>query len=151
MNAMFKTQNQEPDTTVLYCPKSGVRIAPADAALPPDSTPVAVAVFDDGTTVPIFSNSVLGRDPGPSSIANVDHYQRLRIADASRQISRTHLMFEVVGWKLAVIDLGSSNGTVVESADGSWDKLVPGLRHWVSNGQRIRLGSRELTLHRTTH
>lgn len=147
---MFKTQNEAPDTTVLYCPKSGVRIAPSNAATPPEATPVAVAVFDDGTTVPIFTRSILGREPDELPGAEPNSVQRLKIADASTQISRTHLLFDVVDWKLAVVDLGSTNGTLVESTDGEWDKLVPGLRCWISSGQRIRLGTRELTVHRTT-
>ena len=148
---MFELHTNAPERQALYCPKSGTRIAPDLGSSPPPGTAVAVAVFDDGRTIPIAASSIIGREPELSQhLIDLRAGGQLIAMEAQGQtISRAHLLLEVVGWNVAVVDLGSSNGTAVSTSDGTWQRVVPGLQCWLEDDQQVMIGSRTFSIHRT--
>ena len=148
---MFELHTAPTPRTALYCPHSGERIAPSDGSHPETGTTVAVVVFDDGSTFPIFGNTVVGRDPsrGVDMVDASKGGQLIEVSDPTQKISRCHLLLEVVDWQVAAIDVGSSNGTMVTNEIGSWQRIIPGLRCWLSDGQGIMVGNRTFTVHLT--
>ncbi len=132
----------------LYCRRTGRRLAPDDGRTPGVGDDVAIVVVDDGTTVPIDGDVVIGRDPAADRRVAAGTAVALELVDPERQVSRCHLLLRVRAWSVEVIDLGSSNGTALGEDDGSWTALVPGLGHEVPDGRPIRLGRRTLTVHR---
>lgn len=69
-------------------------------------------VLPSGSIVPVLDGLTVGRRPispdgGPTAVL------------ASDEVSATHARFTLQGEKLLVSDLGSTNGTVIVSSDGS--------------------------------
>lgn len=148
---MTLDHDHHPMNEALYCRSTGRRLAPAHGLEPTSGAPIAVAVLDDGTSLPLFGDAVLGRSP------DLDHRVRQGVADAltitdpRRQLSRCHALLRVDRWRVETIDLGSRNGTAVMAADGEWERLLPGIGTPVRDGQQIRLASRILTIFHLQH
>jgi len=130
----------------LYCSRSGVRLSPEAGARRPNDTPVAVIVCDDGVTVPVFGDTMIGREPDHDHRVTSGEWASIRLTDPDAQLSRSHLLIRVKEWNLELIDLGSTNGTLTETPDG-WQRLLPGRPQPVRDGQRFRLGNRTLSIH----
>jgi len=77
--------------------------------------------------------TLLGRAPRGSA----DHV--LTLDDES--ISRTHVALDVTEGAVAATDLGSTNGTVVRRRDGALERLVPGVRAELGEGDELNVGS----------
>lgn len=133
----------------LYCPQTGRRLAPERGMAPPAGTTIAVLVFEDGSTVSVNRHAVLGRAPEPQRSVATDACDGVIVEDASGATSRSHLLLRLNNWDLEAIDLASQNGTLVLGDDGQWLRLTPGLAHRVTDGQRLRIGSRTIAVHYT--
>ena len=76
--------------------------------------PLGVLHLSTGDMVPLDRDVVLGR--APSAAPDADPHARphlVQLSSPGNDISRTHLRVDLEGWHVQVIDLGSTNGTIV--------------------------------------
>ncbi|MGH3209363.1 MAG: FHA domain-containing protein [Trebonia sp.] len=105
--------------------------------------PLGVLVFDDGTRFPLDGDYVLGREPAFDSDVIDGRSRPLRINDPNGTVSRLHLRISLVGWQVEVSDLGSANGSVLQSSDGE-RTLPPHEPTTIEPGARIGIGHRSM-------
>jgi pSer/pThr/pTyr-binding forkhead associated (FHA) protein len=70
----------------------------------------------------------------------------MALDDPDKSISKTHLEFGLSGGQLWVVDIGSTNGTRVFSADGGVTNLRPSRRCVVHAGETVQFGDRYFTV-----
>ncbi len=133
----------------LYCPQTGRRLAPERGMAPPEGTAIAVVVFEDGETISVHKDVLLGRSPELDPAVVAGDRDAVTIVDPTKATSRSHLLLRQHNWDLHAVDLGSRNGTLVLSENGEWLRLTPGLAHPIADGQRLRIGSRTVAVHYT--
>lgn len=102
---------------------------------------LGVLLFDDGTRFPLDGDYVIGREPAFDSDVLDGRARPLRISDPNGTVSRLHLRISLVGWRVEVSDLGSANGSVLQSSEGE-RKLVPYASTAIEPGARIGIGHR---------
>jgi hypothetical protein len=105
--------------------------------------PLGVLVFDDGTRVPLDGDYVLGREPVFDSDVIDGRARPLRINDPNGTVSRLHLRISLTGWQAEISDLGSANGSVLQSSDGE-RTLAPFQPAIIEPGVRIGIGHRSM-------
>ena len=139
-----------PASTGVSAPTS----APTVSERPQISSPVERAVpgaeflFDDGLTLAIRGNGLLGRAPEAQPGETVQHLYS--ITDPARQLSKTHLAFGIDAHGVWLMDRGSSNGTYVSIGSGGAFALEPGKPHRVSPGSVVEIGDRTFTVRYTS-
>ena len=101
---------------------------------------LAVARFDDETSVDLCETKVFGRQPdGDRARLMLPH--QLVAMKAPASVSRTHLVISASGWALTVTDCHSSGGTVLSPAEQSDPKqLEAWIPHELSVGDVLHLG-----------
>lgn len=107
---------------------------------------VFVLSLDDGKSVTVSGEGLIGRRPQPRPGEQVAHL--VAVDDPGRSLSRTHAAFGIDGEDLWVEDRGSANGTVVVGPAGETTRALPGKRVLVPADGRIGLGERTVTVHR---
>lgn len=148
---MTLDHDPHPMSEALYCRSTGRRLAPDQGLEPARGAPIAVAVLDDGESVPLFGDAVLGRSPELDARVRNGSAAPIAISDPSAQLSRCHVLLRADRWEVEVIDLGSRNGTALLAADGGWDRIMPGIGTALVDGQQIRLASRVITIYHLQH
>lgn len=116
---------------------------------PTDSTSVAghVLILDDGGTLALTADLLLGREPDTHAAVVSGTSRGLLIVDETNAVSRHHLAITTGADGVHVTDLGSSNGTmVVNGATGTSAPLVPERATRLSIGDRVHLGARSFQL-----
>lgn len=100
---------------------------------------VVVGGADDGKTFKIEKESVLvGRtDPHKGIFPEVD----LTMADPETQVSRQHASIFKQGERFLIEDLGSVNGTIINSVNGGSIRLITHTPRVLSNADEIRVGT----------
>jgi hypothetical protein len=107
--------------------------------------PLGVLVLDDGTTLQLDTDYVLGRDPVMDADVAAGRARPLRIVDPAGTISRLHLRVALVGWRVHVVDLGSANGSVVHYPGNPQPlRLTPHQAVEIQPGTMIDVGRRQL-------
>ncbi len=107
--------------------------------------PLGVLVLDDGTTLQLDTDYVLGRDPVMDADVQAGRARPLRIVDPAGTISRLHLRIALVGWRVHVVDLGSANGSVVHHPGiPQPQRLTPHQAVEIQPGTMIDVGRRAL-------
>jgi pSer/pThr/pTyr-binding forkhead associated (FHA) protein len=86
----------------------------------------------DPEPVALDRSVVLGR--APSAQGDVD-----RIALHRPDISGNHLEVRLSGWQVLVVDLGSTNGTLVTTPDGCSSELAPHVPVEIHHGTEVVL------------
>lgn len=106
--------------------------APAAAAASgaPVTAPAPVAplnnprlVLPDGTVLPLAGGLIVGRDPQEQEGYGVR--ARATLHDVERSVSKTHAILGISDGRVWVIDLNSTNGTVLIAADGTETLCTP--------------------------
>lgn len=105
--------------------------------------PLGEIALDDGTRVTLDRNYVLGREPTLDGDVLAGLAWPLRINDPDGTVSRLHLKVSLVGWQVEVSDLGSANGSVVQSP-GEDRTLTPFEPTAIEPGTRIGIGNRSM-------
>ena len=105
--------------------------------------PLGVLVLDDGTRFTLDVDYVLGREPTFDSDVIDGRARPLRINDPNGTVSRLHLRISLVAWQVEVSDLGSANGSVVQSS-GAERPLAPFEPTIIEPGARIGIGHRSI-------
>lgn len=130
-----------------YCVICGRRMGVSQSLVLVDGPrpPLGVLLLDDGSTVPVRSDMVLGRSPEQSPLVTSGDARAIALSDSTQSISRIHLHVHLDEWEVLVSDLGSSNGSFAwDDATHSWQRLDPGVAITLENRHRLRLGEREV-------
>lgn len=143
----------------LFCPECGRRVS--DEGSPPrgaegvvDETaslqptqPASrpfVLVSTTGQRFEVTGRSLLGRNP--KAPPGADYESVLVVVDPGKTISKSHAELVVVAGELLVLDLGSGNGTVVETPGRAAARCAPGTPQPVPRGSRLVLGRQAITV-----
>jgi hypothetical protein len=105
--------------------------------------PLGVLVLDDGTRFPLDGDYVVGREPTFDSDVIDGRARPLRINDPNGTVSRLHLRIFLVGWQVEISDLGSANGSLLQSS-GAERSLAPFEPTVIEPGTRIGIGHRSM-------
>ena len=130
-----------------YCSACGIKMGVHRTLVAVDGErpPLGVLVFDDGVTISVNHDLVIGREPEVEDTVRGGAAQPVRVEDASQSVSRAHLRVELQEWDAYVVDLGSSNGTRVRRQEGEdWIELTPQDRQLIETGSVVMLGEREM-------
>lgn len=147
----------------IFCGECGfvVAAAPAVPPLPPTSQPSETEVIDrldqieedepdlrdgerfvlqfsTGESYAVFGSGLVGRSPKPEPGEYFD--QMVRIVDASRSVSKTHLEFGQEAGSFWVKDRFSGNGTIVREPESHPVRCRPEHRYRLVRGSRVDLG-----------
>ncbi|HRQ00964.1 MAG TPA: zinc ribbon domain-containing protein [Terrimesophilobacter sp.] len=112
---------------------------------PPIETPVSedepstfILQFSTGESVSVSGSGLIGRSPRaePGEFFDV----LVRVSDASRSVSKTHLEFGQEGGEFWIRDRFSGNGTVLRGPDSPVVHVVADRRYRVPRGSRVDVG-----------
>jgi hypothetical protein len=132
------------DPTAQVCRQCGIGLdRPPRSLKRRQRPPLGVLVLDDGTRVTLDVDYVLGREPAFDSDVIDGRARPLRINDPNGTVSRLHLRISLVGWQVEVSDLGSANGSVLQSSGTEWP-LAPFEPTVIEPGVRIGIGHRSM-------
>ncbi len=95
--------------------------------------------FDDGLVVELDRSLVIGRKPARRD-EDAEEFGLVTVPDEGKSLSRNHAKLVLTDWQIAVVDTGSTNGTVVEAPGEQPVRLRAGDPHIVSPGVRVVLG-----------
>jgi hypothetical protein len=133
------------DPRTLFCNLCGIRMAERTGVFVEGvRPPLGLLVFDNGATVSIDADYLLGREPETDERVRTGTLRPLLIIDESGGVSRHHAEIRLDGWDVLLLDIGSANGTLVAPAGASaWSSLVPGQPVRLTPGMAVRMGSRQ--------
>lgn len=124
--------------------------APASAPAPtptpvPVATPASVPMpaltllFSDGSAVPVRGLGYIGRAP---RLPEGEHPEAalISVPNGDRSVSRTHGRFGIVDGQAWFEDLGSGNGSALQTTDGRSGPMTPHQRFILAPGMVLQLG-----------
>jgi FHA domain len=133
------------DPRVAFCRLCGLRMNQTKVFSEGERPPLGFLVLDDGMTFILNDDLVFGRQPEGSPVVRRGATP-IRLADPDGNLSRAHAEFRLVDWDVAVVDLGSTNGTYVQPpGQHGWHRLTPQQLYVLAAGCDVRLGERMLT------
>ncbi|MFL6066004.1 MAG: RDD family protein [Friedmanniella sp.] len=118
---------------------SGPRTPRAARPTPTKADTRWVAVLDDGREVPVQGLVLLGRNPQPRP--GEEGAELIKLADESRTVSKSHLALGLDESGLFVTDRGSTNGSMVTTAEGARTRCAPGAVVHVAAGSVVSMGN----------
>ncbi|SFP76521.1 FHA domain-containing protein [Geodermatophilus dictyosporus] len=128
-----------------FCALCGIRTTQQTAVLVEGPRPpLGLLVFDDGATVSLDMDYLLGREPETDERVASGQLRPLLVVDHTGGVSRHHAEIRLEGWDVLLVDTGSANGTLVapRGAPG-WSSLVPGQPVRLTPGMAVRMGGRQ--------
>ena len=106
-----------------------------------ESRPTPQLLFDDGKSLSIESDLVLGRRPEQHDMVVSGGARPIAIEDTQNVLSSAHAAIQVRGSEVYLLDLGSLNGTHIASAAATeWTRLDSGVARRLEEGDRLLLG-----------
>jgi hypothetical protein len=131
------------DPAVSYCSVCGISMAQAPRSPEPGPRPqLGVLVLDDGSTVPLVRDVLLGRMPETDEAVAAGTADAVTLADPL--VSRRHARIVLRDWQVVVVDLESANGTfVMPRGTGAWKRLEPGVETVLEAGSVVAAGMRQ--------
>ncbi|RMI31825.1 FHA domain-containing protein [Nocardia stercoris] len=147
----FKCARSHPsDPRAAFCTVCGMPVDQTQAPTEVLRPPLGVLMLDDGTTIPLAVDVVIGREPETSDAAR-NGLLPIRIDDASGGMSRAHAEFRLINWDVTVVDRGSTNGTRIRPPGyPEWVRVQPNQPIPLQHGTEVMLGNRVLRLDPTT-
>jgi hypothetical protein len=135
------------DPRVHFCALCGIRMAERTGVhTSGPRPPLGLLVLDDGATVTLDADYLLGREPDTHPRVRASELRPLLVTDPTGGVSRHHAEIRLEGWDVLIVDVGSANGTLVAAPGaGQWSSLVPGRPVRVTPGTSVRMGSRHFT------
>lgn len=132
------------DPRALYCVICGISMLQQTARLVRRTRPpLGVLVWDDGTTTSLTHDLVIGRHPDAHPRVMSGEVDALRVSDGADRLSRAHALLSLDGWEVLVRDLGSTNGTVHQSAlTATASRLVSDMPVRLADGDTVVMGAR---------
>lgn len=130
------------DPRVPYCAVCGVALA--QRSLVPykgPRPPLGVLLLDDGMTLRLDTDYLLGRDPERAAEVLNGEARPAKITSPDGSVSRRHLRVKLDGWDVNLIDLGSVNGTQVQPpGDPNFYDIPPNEPVAILPGTTVRIG-----------
>lgn len=123
--------------TPAAAPSAPPAFFPAALGSQPRSTALTLQ-RQDGTQHVITAAAVFGRNP--AAAGEWAGALPVSVPDPEKSISKTHAGVRVTAGGSSIVDLGSTNGTIVIRADGSEDDLQPGVPVALRVGDLVMLG-----------
>ena len=105
------------------------------------SAPVAFLIHGGTVPVEVSRDVIIGRDPDARALTGRPMATVLRVPSPATEISRSHcavMMTAPGAWSL--MDLGSSNGTILRHADGSFQDVTPMVTIALNDGDLVDVG-----------
>lgn len=112
------------------------------ATLPTRAT--FVLTFSTGQRVSVRGSGLIGRKPLPQPDEMFD--ELIRVADADRSVSKTHLEFGQHDGEFWVSDRVSGNGTVIRRPGETAEQLEPGRRYVLPRGTRVEIADHSFSV-----
>ena len=112
------------------------------AALP--SSVTFVMSFSTGQRVSVQGSGLIGRKPLPQPDEIFDDL--IRVTDADRSVSKTHLEFGQHDGEFWVSDRVSGNGTVIRRPGETAESLEPGRRYVLPRGTRVEIADHSFSV-----
>jgi hypothetical protein len=133
------------DPRVLFCNLCGIRMAEKTGVfIEGVRPPLGLLVFDNGATVSMEADYLLGREPETDPRVQSGELRPLLVVDQTGGVSRHHAELRLEGWDVLLLDTGSANGTLVAPPGApQWSSLVPGQPVRLTPGTAVRMGSRQ--------
>jgi hypothetical protein len=127
-----------------YCRECGVSLAQTDTQSVWRERPqIGVLVFDDGLTVPVDIDLVIGRQPDRDDAVRAGNARPLAVEDGESAVSRVHAVITLNGWDAVITDRGSANGTYIAPPEATvWTALEPHQPAPLTPGTRVQVGKR---------
>lgn len=131
---------------VAFCRQCGLRMNQTKIFSIGNRPPLGFLVLDDGTTLILSRDLVIGREPEKSDPVRVGGAMPMRLLDSAGRLSRAHVEIRLVEWDVMVIDLNSTNGTMVRPpGQPQWMRLPPGQPFRLTPGCEVQVGGRTIT------
>ncbi|WP_158645083.1 RDD family protein [Tsukamurella conjunctivitidis] len=122
-------------------PPQGQPQQPRPAAPAPTGGAPIQLRFDDGHSVDVRGDGIIGREPVVPATADPAKVTKHVLVDDTASVSKTHLLFGITRGELWVEDVGSTNGSAIAFGD-SWTELTKGVRYAVEKGSVVHMGQR---------
>jgi hypothetical protein len=104
---------------------------------------IGVLVFDDGQTIPLDIDLVIGRQPDRDDAVRAGKARPLAVEDGESAVSRVHAVITLSGWDAVITDRGSANGTYIAPPEATvWTPLEPNQPAPLVSGTRVQVGKR---------
>ncbi|MBJ8347461.1 FHA domain-containing protein [Antrihabitans sp. YC2-6] len=133
------------DPRVAFCRLCGLRMNETQIISEGQRPPLGFLVVDDGQTFILHGDCVIGREPETSDSVRAG-LTPIRLADRAGGMSRAHAEIRLIEWDVAVVDLGSTNGTHVRMPGyRDWRTLQPRQPFMLAPGAEISIGGRTIT------
>ena len=119
----------------------------APPAAPPAALPSSVTFvmsFSTGQRVSVQGSGLIGRKPLPQPDEIFDDL--VRVTDADRSVSKTHLEFGQYDGEFWVSDRVSGNGTVIRRPGETAESLEPGRRYVLPRGTRVEIADHSFSV-----
>jgi hypothetical protein len=133
------------DPSLRYCQLCGISMAQLTqvTTLGP-RPPLGLLLLDNGATFRLDADYVVGRDPHRDPLA-ASGTRALRVTGPVSGVSRQHLRITLTGWTVNAVDLGSVNGTYVQSpGDAQPLRLAPRVPVEIRPGTQVVFARRWL-------
>ncbi|MFC4587157.1 FHA domain-containing protein [Sphaerisporangium corydalis] len=130
------------DPRVPYCAVCGIALV--QRTLVPykgERPPLGVLLLDDGMTLRLDSDYLLGRDPERAPEVTSGEARPAKVTSPDGSVSRRHLRVRLDAWDVNLIDLGSVNGTQVQPpGDPNFYDIPPNEPVPILPGTTVRVG-----------
>jgi hypothetical protein len=130
------------DPRVPYCAACGIALV--QRTLVPykgPRPPLGVLLLDDGMTLRLDTDYLLGRDPERAGEVLGGEARPAKVTSPDGSVSRRHLRVKLDGWDVNLIDLGSVNGTQVQPpGDPNFYDIPPNEAVAILPGTTVRIG-----------
>lgn len=135
------------DPRGLFCNLCGIRMAERTGVFVEGvRPPLGLLVFDNGATVSLDTDYLLGREPETDDRVLTGHVRPLLVIDQTGGVSRHHAEIRLAGWDVLLLDIGSANGTLVALPGAqAWSSLVPNQPVRLFPGMAVRMGGRQFS------
>ncbi|MFC6879230.1 MULTISPECIES: FHA domain-containing protein [Actinomadura] len=130
------------DMRAHYCAVCGISMMQATLApFRGPRPPLGVLLVDDGQTVPLTVDLLIGREPRTAKEVTERTAVPLRLTDSEGSISRRHTLVRLDEWQVELVDLGSVNGTAITPPGGTgFERLRPDVPVVLRPGTAVRIG-----------
>ncbi|PZG21837.1 hypothetical protein C1I98_36925, partial [Spongiactinospora gelatinilytica] len=130
------------DPRVPYCAVCGIALVqrtlvPYQGPRPP----LGVLLLDDGMTLRLDTDYLLGRDPERAGEVTSGQARPAKVTSPDGSVSRRHLRVALDGWDVNLVDLGSVNGTQIQPpGDPNFYDIPPNEPVSIAPGTTVRIG-----------
>lgn len=136
-----------------YCAECGLSLAQqTNRTVWGPRPPIGVLVFDDGQTINVDMDLVIGRQPDRDEAVRAGMARPLPVEDGESAVSRVHAVITLNGWDAVVTDRGSANGTYIAPPEATvWTPLSPHQPAPLVPGTRVQVGKRTFVFNSHLH